>query len=95
MDLINRKIVSQDSPNIRLSQKEFEVFRYLVEHKNQKVTRAELLEKIWGFTFDPGTNSVDVYINYLRKHLSRLGRKSSIKTLTGAGYLLEEELVWN
>ncbi len=69
-----------------LPSKEFALLEHLMRHAGQVVTRQQLLDAVWGFDFDPGSNVVDVYIGYLRRKLDEPGRPSTIETVRGAGY---------
>jgi DNA-binding response OmpR family regulator len=69
----------------RLSERELDVLRYLIEHGGEVVSRERLLSEIWGYSFDPGSNIVDVYIGRLRRKLRRPGL---IETVRHAGYRL-------
>jgi DNA-binding response OmpR family regulator len=57
---------------------------------NRVLSRVEIIEEVWGAEFDMGTNVVDVYVNYLRKKLEKIGPKL-IFTVIGMGYVLKEE----
>ena len=69
---------------IGLSQREFVLLTYLLEHKGEVCGRPELLSGVWDMAFDPGTNVVDVYVRRLR---AKLG-DSSIETIRNVGYRL-------
>ena len=68
-----------------LSERELAVLRYLVERAGETVSRERLLSEVWGYTFDPGSNIVDVYIARLRR---KLGTPALIETVRHAGYRL-------
>jgi two-component system, OmpR family, response regulator len=68
-----------------LSERELAVLRYLVERAGETVSRERLLSEVWGYTFDPGSNIVDVYVARLRR---KLGNPSLIETVRHAGYRL-------
>lgn len=69
---------------VELSAREFALAEELVRHAGQVLSREQLLSRVWGFDFDPGSNVVDVYIGYLRQKLGP-GR---IETMRGVGYRL-------
>jgi DNA-binding response OmpR family regulator len=71
-----------------LSQKEFDLLRCLMETPGEVRSRAELLERVWGIRFDPGTNVVDVHVSRLRSKLRLAGAQPSIETRRGVGYAL-------
>ena len=69
---------------IELSAREFILAETLARHPMQVMTRQQLLDRIWGYDYDPGSNVVDVYIGHLRK---KIGNKL-IETVRGVGYRL-------
>jgi two-component system OmpR family response regulator len=69
-----------------LPSREFALLEYLMRHAGQVVTRQQLLDAVWGFDFDTGSNVVDVYVGYLRRKLDGPGHPSIIETVRGAGY---------
>ncbi len=73
--------VSSDLPS-----REFALLEYLMRHAGQVLTRQQLLDAVWGFDFDTGSNVVDVYVGYLRRKLDVPGEPSAIETVRGAGY---------
>ena len=66
------------------SAKEFQLVETLMRHPGQVLSREQLLDQVWGYDYDPGSNIVDVYIGYLRKKLGT----GQIETLRGMGYRL-------
>ena len=76
--------VSVDGDAVRLTRREFELLRHLVENKNRLLSRERLLERVWGYGRDVETRSVDVHIGRLRSKLGPAGRQ--IDTLVGFGY---------
>jgi two-component system, OmpR family, response regulator len=83
LDLVRHEL-HVDSTTIPLSQREFDLVRYLVERRGSVCTRKELLQDVWGLAFDPHTNVVDVYIGRLRAKLSPV----QIETVRNVGYRL-------
>ncbi len=83
LDLPTRKVIL-DGQEIDLAAKEFSLLETFMSHPEQVMTREQLLDRVWGFDYDPGSNIVDVYIGYLRK---KLGSKV-IRTVRGVGYCL-------
>jgi DNA-binding response OmpR family regulator len=69
-----------------LPSREFALLEYLMRHAGQVVTRQQLLDAVWGFDFDTGSNVVDVYVGYLRRKLDGPEQASVIETVRGAGY---------
>jgi DNA-binding response OmpR family regulator len=68
-----------------LSDREFRLLHHLVEHSGEVVSRERLLSEVWGYSFDPGSNVVDVCVRRLRK---KLGPDAPIETVRHAGYRL-------
>ncbi len=75
---------------LRLTAKEFDLLRYLAEHRGRVVSRTRLLDAVWDTTHDPGTNVVDVYISYLRAKVDKGFTPALIHTVRGVGYVLDE-----
>jgi len=73
---------------ITLSQKEFSLLEYLMRHKGDVVSRSQIAEHVWDLHFDPMSNTIDVYINFLRKKIDGDRPKSYIETVRGIGYRL-------
>lgn len=70
---------------IELSSRQFDVLRVLIERRGQVLSRVELLQRVWGIEFDPGTNVVEVAVARLRRRLAPAGHLW-IETVTGEGY---------
>ena len=75
--------------SVRLSRKEFDICELLMLNRGLVLTKESLLLKIWGYESDAEDNNVEVYISFLRKKLSFLGSKLSIRTVRKVGYCLE------
>ncbi|WP_200943069.1 response regulator transcription factor [Altererythrobacter sp. Root672] len=73
---------------IELLPKEYQLLDYLMRHAGQVVTRTMLLEAIWDYSFNPGTNVIDVHISRLRGKIDAEGETPLIHTVRGAGYRL-------
>ncbi|GAA1945634.1 response regulator transcription factor [Brevibacterium antiquum] len=69
---------------VELSSREFTLLETFLHHPDQVLSRAQLLSRVWGLDFDPGSNVVDVYVRYLREKLGH----NTIETIRGAGYRL-------
>ena len=74
---------------VRLTKREFELLRFLVENRNRVLSRDRLLERVWGFDRQVETRSVDVHVGRLRGKLGQAGRQ--IETVIGMGYRFVEE----
>ena len=76
--------VEVDGESIKLTRREFELLRYLVQNKNRVVSRDKLLERVWGYDRLVETRSVDVHVGRLRQKLGAAGQQ--IETAVGLGY---------
>ncbi|MEA2378606.1 MAG: hypothetical protein QOK00_848 [Thermoleophilaceae bacterium] len=85
VDLLERR-VSRAGSDVSLSGREFDLLVYFMRHPNQVLSREQILSGVWGYSFDPGTNVVDVYIGYLRRKLSDADSPAPIDTLRSLGY---------
>lgn len=81
LDLLSRRVLVSDRW-IDLSAREFLLAEIFLRHPMQVMTREQLLDRIWGYDYDPGTNIVNVYIGHLRKKLG----DDRIETVRGIGY---------
>jgi DNA-binding response OmpR family regulator len=80
--------ISVDGAPVRLTRREFELLRFLVENKNRVLSRDRLLERVWGYDRFIETRSVDVHVGRLRAKLGTAGRQ--IETVVGLGYRFVE-----
>jgi DNA-binding response OmpR family regulator len=80
--------VSVDGANVRLTRREFELLKCLVENRNRVLSRERLLERVWGYDRLIETRSVDVHVGRLRAKLGSAGRQ--IETAVGLGYRFVE-----
>jgi DNA-binding response OmpR family regulator len=83
LDLLSRRVWVNDQ-FIELSAREFLLVEVMMRHPTQVMTREQLLDRIWGYDSDPGTNIVNVYIGHLRRKLG----DNVIETVRGVGYRL-------
>jgi len=87
IDLLSRA-VTRAGRSIPLGAREFNLLEFLARHAGQVVTRTMMLEKIWNYHFDPGSNVVDVHIGRLRRKLEEGFPTPILHTVRGAGYRL-------
>lgn len=87
LNLLTRA-ASRGERSIDLSNKEFQLLDYFLRHVGQVVTRTMLIEAAWDYSFDPGTNLVDVHISRLRGKIEVEGESPLLHTVRGAGYRL-------
>lgn len=87
MDLL-RQHVQRGQDVIALQPREYKLLEYLMRHAGQVVTRAMLLEHVWGYHFDPQTNVIDVHVSRLRQKIDKGYATPLLETVRGAGYCL-------
>lgn len=87
MDLLSRR-VKRGSQVVDLQPREFRLLEYFLRHADQVVTRTMLLEGVWDYHFDPGTNVIDVHVSRLRRKLDDGSGRPLLHTVRGAGYRL-------
>ncbi|KMK75216.1 response regulator transcription factor [Alkalihalobacillus pseudalcaliphilus] len=74
---------------VELTKKEFDLLYYLLQNKQQVLTREQIVETVWGYDYMGDTNVVDVYIRYLRKKVESSNAPTMIQTVRGVGYILK------
>lgn len=89
MDLLTRR-VERAGKRIDLQPREFRLLELLLRNKGQVVTRTMMLEEVWDYHFDPGTNVIDVHISRLRKKVDEGAELPLLHTVRGAGYMLSD-----
>ncbi|MBW0109373.1 response regulator transcription factor [Pseudonocardia sp. KRD-182] len=82
LDLRTRRAQTDDHRTVDLSAREFALLELLLRHPGQVLSREQMLDHVWGFDFDPGSNVVDVYIRQLRRKIGA----EKITTVRGMGY---------
>jgi DNA-binding response OmpR family regulator len=90
LDLETRS-VRRAKKDIHLTQKEYLLLELLMRNKNRTLTRREIAEQVWGYSFDTGTNIVDVYVNYLRKAIDDGFSGRLLHTVRGVGFVMKDE----
>jgi DNA-binding response OmpR family regulator len=90
IDLVSRQVTVEGTP-VRLSTTEFELLVYLAQNRPHVLSRDEILRAVWGYSHDPGTNVLEVYIGYLRRKLRAPGRPAPIITVRSVGYRFDED----
>ena len=75
---------------LALSEKQFALLEFLLRHRGRVVSRAMVLDKVFGYAFAPGTNIVDVHVAHLRQRIDTAGKPSRITTVRGVGYRFED-----
>ncbi|MBW7936861.1 MAG: response regulator transcription factor [Flavobacteriales bacterium] len=84
------KRVKRAGKEIKLTAKEYALLELLTLNKNRVLSKAEIAEKIWNITFDSGTNTIEVYINFLRKKIDNDYPVKLLHTLVGMGYTIKD-----
>lgn len=83
--------VFRGGKKIELTSKEFALLDYFMRNPGRVLTRTMILEHVWDYDFDTGTNVVDVYVNYLRKKIDSDREPKLVHTIRGVGYVLKAE----
>jgi two-component system, OmpR family, response regulator len=89
LDRLSHK-VSRAGEDIPMQPREFRLLEYLMRNAGRVVTRTMLLEQVWDYHFDPGTNVIDVHVSRLRAKIDRGQAKSLLHTVRGAGYVIRD-----
>ena len=87
MDLRTRTVTRADRP-LDLTRTEYALLEYLLRHPAKVLGRGQILKEVWGFEFEPASNTLDVYVMYLRRKLESRGEPRLIQTVRGMGYAL-------
>ena len=85
-----RTVTRSDTP-VDLTRREFDLLECFMRHPRVVLNRERLLSDVWGYEFMGGSNTVDVYVSYLRKKLDAAGAPSLIETVRGIGYALRPQ----
>tara|TARA_R110002049_G_scaffold93484_1_gene231068 strand:+ start:355 stop:1041 length:687 start_codon:yes stop_codon:yes gene_type:complete len=84
-----QKKVQRQGKEISLTPREYQILLRLMENKGEIVSKTDLIKEIWGSSFDANTNTIEVYMNFLRNKLDKPFAKNTIKTKVGYGYYLD------
>ncbi|MEV3860603.1 response regulator transcription factor [Streptomyces sp. NPDC050095] len=87
MDLSTREVTRGDR-TVELTRTEFTLLEMFLAHPRQVLTREQILKAVWGFDFEPSSNSLDVYVMYLRRKTEAGGEPRLVHTVRGVGYVL-------
>ena len=90
LDLLSRKVL-RNGKRIDLQPKEFSLLEYLVRNKNRVVSKTMIMERVWNYDFDPGTNVVEARISKLREKIDKDFNSPLIHTVRGLGYVVRVE----
>jgi DNA-binding response OmpR family regulator len=86
-DLLTKR-AQRGGRQIELAPREWVLLELFMRHPNQVLSRSQILNNVWSYDFEPGSNVVDVYVGYLRRKLNLPGLPPLIQTIRGAGYRL-------
>ncbi|KUN21102.1 two-component system response regulator [Streptomyces antibioticus] len=89
MDLATREVTRAGRP-VELTRTEFTLLEMFMAHPRQVLTREQILKAVWGFDFEPSSNSLDVYVMYLRRKTEAGGEPRLVHTVRGVGYVLRQ-----
>jgi DNA-binding response OmpR family regulator len=87
LDTLKHRATRGGQP-LELTPREYQLLDYFMRHPGETLTRAMLADRVWGIDFDPGSNVIDVYVNYLRKKVGGTAG-GPIRTIRGVGYVFE------
>lgn len=88
IDLNSRK-VCRNGEVLTLTNKEYELLILLINNKDTVMSRYDILNEVWGYDYDAGTNVVDVYVSYLRNKLNENNKEQYIQTVRSIGYIMK------
>lgn len=88
---IAQKKVKRQNQEIQLTPREYQILVKLCKHPGEIISKNDLIKEIWGTSLDVNTNTIEVYVNFLRNKIDKPFGKKSIKTKIGYGYYLEIE----
>lgn len=88
---IARHALNVQGVAVELTKREFDLLHYMLKNKGLVLSREKLLENVWDYDFDGGTNAVDVYIRFLRGKIDDAFHIKLIHTIRGVGYVIKDE----
>ena len=89
LDRVTREVTRGDV-QLELTRTEFSLLEFLLSHPRQVLTRPQILEAVWGYDFGTSSNSLEVYVGYLRRKTETGGGSRLLHTIRGVGYVLRE-----
>ncbi|MEO3783546.1 response regulator transcription factor [Actinocorallia sp. B10E7] len=90
MNTLTREVTREGRP-LELTRTEYVLLEMFMNHPRQVLTREQILETVWGFDFEPASNSLDVYVMYLRRKTEIDGLPRLVHTVRGVGYVLRAD----
>lgn len=91
LDTISR-LAERSGRKIDLTTREYRLLEYLMRSEGRVCSRMMILEKVWDYSFDPGTNLVDVYVRKLREKIDDAGKVKLLHSVRGEGYVMKESM---
>jgi two-component system response regulator MprA len=82
--------VARDGVHLELTRTEYDLLELFLQHPRQVLTRSVILREVWGLDFDPGSNTMDVFVGYLRRKTEAGGGSRLLHNVRGVGYVLRE-----
>ncbi len=89
IDAVTRTVTRGNKP-VELTNKEYALLEYFIRNPGRVLSRTMIAEHVWDYQFDPMTNVIDVYVNYLRQKIDKGFEKKLIHTIRGVGYVIRE-----
>jgi DNA-binding response OmpR family regulator len=80
---------TRNGRDLQLTRRELELLALFMRRAGDILSRREMHEEVWGYTFDPGTNVADVFVGYLRRKLEAAGEPRVLHTVRGVGFVLQ------
>jgi DNA-binding response OmpR family regulator len=87
---VSQRLIIDNGVEVPMTQREFELFYYLVKNKGKVCTRTQIIEDVWDIHFDYDSGVIDVFINAIRKKLNLKIEQDYIKTIRGVGYIAND-----
>jgi len=91
---LDKKQVTRQGKSIILTQKEYALLLVLVENKDKVLSKMDIQKAVWGIDFDTFSNSIEVYVNFLRKKIDKGFKQQVILTQQGFGYYFKPNLIY-
>ncbi len=88
---LDSKSAKRNETTIELTNREFDLIKYFIENQNKVISKKSIAEDVWNINFNTGTNTIEVYVNYLRNKIDKPFSKKLIHTSHGMGYILKSE----
>ncbi len=86
---LNEKVAKRKGGEIVLTSREFLLLEFFMRNQGKVISRTEIAEKVWNINFDTSSNTIDVYMNFLRKKIDQNNTKKLLHTVIGMGYMMK------